>query len=89
MSGISKDEVLHVANLARLEINDEVAETYAEQLGRIISLAETLGELDTENVEPTTHVFAQENVMREDVPVKGLSIDEVVKNVPDHLRRPN
>lgn len=85
MSGISKDEVLHVANLARLEINDEVAETYAEQLGRIISLAETLGELDTENVEPTTHVFAQENVMREDVPVKGLSIDEVVKNVPDHL----
>lgn len=85
MSGISKDEVLHVANLARLEINDEEAETYAEQLGRIISLAETLGELDTENVEPTTHVFAQENVMREDVPVKGLSIDEVVKNVPDHL----
>ena len=77
MSGISKDEVLHVANLARLEINDEEAETYAEQLGRIISLAETLGELDTENVEPTTHVFAQENVMREDVPVKGLPIDEV------------
>jgi aspartyl-tRNA(Asn)/glutamyl-tRNA(Gln) amidotransferase subunit C len=85
MSGISKDEVLHVANLARLEINDEVAETYAEQLGRIISFAETLGELDTENVEPNTHVFAQENVMREYVPVKGLSIDEVVKNVPDHL----
>ena len=85
MSGISKDEVLHVAHLARLEINDEEAETFAEQLERIISLAETLGELDTENVEPTTHVFAQENMMREDVAVKGLSIEEVVKNVPDHL----
>ena len=89
MSGISKDEVLHVANLARLEINDEEAETYAEQLGRIISLAETLGELDTENVEPTTHVLAQENVMREDVPVKGLSIDEVCKKRTGPFRRPN
>ena len=84
MSGISKDEVLHVANLARLEINDEEAETFAEQLDRIITLAETLNELDTENVEPTTHVLAQENVMREDVARQRFTIEEVLKNVPDH-----
>ncbi|MBS4198064.1 Asp-tRNA(Asn)/Glu-tRNA(Gln) amidotransferase subunit GatC [Bacillus sp. FJAT-49732] len=84
MSRISKDQVLHVAHLARLEMNNEEAEQFTEQLDRIIEMAEKLDELNTENIKPTSHVFAQENVMREDVAVKGLPIEEVLRNVPQH-----
>lgn len=84
MSRITKDQVLHVAHLARLEMNDNEAELYTEQLDRIIEMAEKLDELNTENIKPTSHVFAQENIMREDVPVKGLPIEEVLRNVPQH-----
>lgn len=84
MSRISKDQVLHVANLARLEMNDEDADLFADQLDRIITMAEKLDELDTANIEPTSHVFAERNVMREDEAKPGLSIEEVMKNVPDH-----
>ncbi|MBW8349406.1 Asp-tRNA(Asn)/Glu-tRNA(Gln) amidotransferase subunit GatC [Bacillus sp. IITD106] len=84
MSRITKDQVLHVAHLARLEMNDNEAELYTEQLDRIIEMAERLDELNTENIKPTSHVFAQENIMREDVPVKGLPIEEVLRNVPQH-----
>ena len=44
-----------------------------------------LNEVDTENVPPTTHVIDLKNVMREDIPEKGLSQEEVIKNAPDHL----
>ncbi|MBS4220584.1 Asp-tRNA(Asn)/Glu-tRNA(Gln) amidotransferase subunit GatC [Bacillus sp. FJAT-49711] len=84
MSRISKDQVLHVAHLARLDINDEEAENFTEQLDRIIEMAEKLDELTTGNIKPTSHVFAQENVMREDVAVKGLPIEDVLRNVPQH-----
>ena len=50
----------------------------------IISFAEQLNELDTENVEPTSHVLDMKNVMREDVSKPGLPVEEVLKNAPDH-----
>ncbi|MFS0655532.1 Asp-tRNA(Asn)/Glu-tRNA(Gln) amidotransferase subunit GatC [Bacillus sp. 179-C3.3 HS] len=84
MSRISIEEVKHVAHLARLAITDEEAEMFTEQLDSIITFAEQLNEVDTENVEPTTHVLKMKNVMREDVPNKGLSIEAVMKNAPDH-----
>ncbi|MBS4209573.1 Asp-tRNA(Asn)/Glu-tRNA(Gln) amidotransferase subunit GatC [Bacillus sp. FJAT-50079] len=84
MSGISKEQVLHVANLARLEINDGEAEKFTKELAQMIEMAETLNQLDTANIEPTTHVFNQKNVMREDVVTEGLPIEQVMKNVPDH-----
>lgn len=84
MSRISEEEVKHVANLARLAITEEEAQMFTKQLDAIISFAEQLNELDTENVEPTSHVLDIKNVMREDVQKKGLSIEEVVKNAPDH-----
>lgn len=84
MSRISKDQVLHVAHLARLDINDEEAEIFTNQLDRIISMAEKLDELNTENIKPTSHVFAQENILREDIVEEGLPIDLVMKNVPKH-----
>jgi aspartyl-tRNA(Asn)/glutamyl-tRNA(Gln) amidotransferase subunit C len=58
--------------------------SFTKQLDDIISMAESLNELNTENVEPTTHVLAIQNVMREDKAEKGLPQEEVLKNAPDH-----
>ena len=84
MSRISIEEVKHVAHLARLAITDEEAAMFTEQLDSIISFAEELNEVDTENVKPTTHVLQMKNIMREDVPDKGLPVEDIVKNAPDH-----
>ncbi|KAB2331178.1 Asp-tRNA(Asn)/Glu-tRNA(Gln) amidotransferase subunit GatC [Cytobacillus depressus] len=84
MSKISTEQVKHVANLARLAISEEEAEMFSKQLGSMIAFAEELNELDTEYVEPTSHVLDMKNVMREDVPQKGLPQSEVLKNAPDH-----
>ncbi|ETI67443.1 Asp-tRNA(Asn)/Glu-tRNA(Gln) amidotransferase subunit GatC [Neobacillus vireti] len=84
MSRISNDQVKHVANLARLAITEEEAEKFTKQLDSIITFAEQLNELDTENVEPTYHVLDMKNVLREDIPQKGLPQEEVLKNAPEH-----
>jgi aspartyl-tRNA(Asn)/glutamyl-tRNA(Gln) amidotransferase subunit C len=84
MSRISVDQVKHVANLARLAVTDDEAELFTKQLDAIITYAEQLDELDTTNVKPTSHVLDMKNVMREDKPTKGLPIEDVVKNAPDH-----
>jgi aspartyl-tRNA(Asn)/glutamyl-tRNA(Gln) amidotransferase subunit C len=78
------DEVKHVANLARLAITEEEAEELTNDLDAIISFAEELNELDTENVEPTSHVLDMKNIFREDVSKPGLPVEEVLKNAPDH-----
>ncbi|MEA0555973.1 Asp-tRNA(Asn)/Glu-tRNA(Gln) amidotransferase subunit GatC [Lysinibacillus irui] len=83
MAKLTKEEVKHVANLARLAITEEEAEKFAEQLGKITEFAEQLNELDTTNVEPTTHVLPLVNVMREDVAVKGLDREVMMLNVKE------
>lgn len=83
MAKLTKEEVKHVANLARLAITDEEAEKFAEQLGKITDFAEQLNELDTTNVEPTTHVLPLVNVMREDVAHKGLDREVMMLNVKE------
>lgn len=83
MSKISKDQVKHVANLARLAINEEEAEKYSEQLSAIIDFSEQLNELDTTGVEPTTHVLDMKNVLRKDEPKEWISKEDALKNAPD------
>ena len=84
MTRITIDEVKYVANLARLAITEEEAEKFTNQLDAIISFAEQLTELDTDHVEPTSHVLDSKNVMREDIAKPGLPVEEVLKNAPDH-----
>ncbi|MEI5907403.1 Asp-tRNA(Asn)/Glu-tRNA(Gln) amidotransferase subunit GatC [Bacillus spongiae] len=84
MSKISKDEVRHVANLARLAVTEEEVEIFTKQLGSIISFAEQLNEVDTSHVEPTSHVIPLKNVFRDDKPMNGLPREEVLKNAPKH-----
>lgn len=81
MAELSKEEVKHVAHLARLAITEEEAEKFALQLGAITEFAEQLKELDTTNVEPTTHVLPLVNVLRADVASKGLDRETMMLNV--------
>ncbi|MUK88423.1 Asp-tRNA(Asn)/Glu-tRNA(Gln) amidotransferase subunit GatC [Ornithinibacillus sp. L9] len=83
MAEISKEQVKHVANLARLEVSEQEAEMFTEQLSSIITFAEQLNELDTDGVEPTTHVLDLKNVMRKDEPKKWITKEEAMKNAPD------
>ncbi|WP_019637538.1 Asp-tRNA(Asn)/Glu-tRNA(Gln) amidotransferase subunit GatC [Paenibacillus fonticola] len=82
MSIESKD-VEHVARLARLNLTDEERELFTEQLSAILKYAEKLNELDTDDVEPTTHVLPLSNVMRDDVVEESLSQEKVFRNAPD------
>lgn len=84
MSRISEEQVRHVANLARLAVTEEDVNMFTKDLDSIIKYAELLDEVDTSNVEPTTHVLNIKNVLREDEPRQWLSQEEVLKNAPDH-----
>lgn len=84
MSRISTEQVKHVAHLARISFSEEEIEKFTNDLDKIITFAEQLNELDTENIEPTSHVLDMKNVMREDVPSEGLAVEDVLKNAPEH-----
>ena len=84
MAKMTKEDVIEVAHLARLAITDEEAVHFADQLEAITNAMELLNELDTENVEPTTHVLPLVNVMREDKSIEGLPRELVMKNVKEH-----
>src|SRR5205823_891600 len=80
---ISREEVLHVARLARLELSDEEVERFAEQLSAILEAVGKVSELDLEGVEPTAHPLEVVNVWAEDEPRPCLSLDEALANAPD------
>jgi aspartyl-tRNA(Asn)/glutamyl-tRNA(Gln) amidotransferase subunit C len=80
---IDRDQVLHVAKLARLKLTDEEVEKMASELSGILAHVEHINELDLENVEPTSHVVAIENVLRPDEPRPSWSSDEVLERAPD------
>ncbi|WP_067725252.1 Asp-tRNA(Asn)/Glu-tRNA(Gln) amidotransferase subunit GatC [Oceanobacillus damuensis] len=83
MADISKEQVKHVAHLARLAVTDEAVEKMAKELSSIIDYAEQLNELDTDGVEPTTHVLDLKNVMRKDQPKEWITQEDALKNAPD------
>jgi aspartyl-tRNA(Asn)/glutamyl-tRNA(Gln) amidotransferase subunit C len=81
---ISKEEVYKVAELARLKLSEEEAERFTSQLNDILEFANKLNELDTDHVEPTSHVLPMINVMREDEVRPSLDREKVLKNAPEH-----
>ncbi len=80
---ISRDEVLHVARLARLELAEGELDRFAEQLNAILEAVGKVGELDLEGVEPTAHPLDLVNIWAEDEPQPCLSADEALANAPD------
>lgn len=83
MSKITKEQVEHVAHLARLEVTEEEVEMFTNHLDSIIQYAEQLKELDTENIKPTTHVLDIKNVLRKDEVGETTTHEEMMKNAPD------
>ena len=75
-------DVEHIAKLARLEFTNEEKQRLTHQLNSILVYVEQLNKLDTENVEPLSHVIDLKNVFREDVVKPGLSQEEALKNAP-------
>ena len=80
---IDRDQVLHVAKLARLKVSDDEVDRMAEELSKILEHVETMNELDLEGVEPTSHVVDLTNVLREDVPRPGLPRERALEQAPD------
>ena len=85
MANITIQEVEHVAKLARLEFNEDEKKRLAEQLGRILDYIDQLNEMDTTDVEPTSHVIPVKNVVRPDVVKPSLSRDEALANAPSNV----
>jgi len=80
---ISRDEVLHVARLARLDLSDEEVERLGGQLDAILEAVGKVSELDLADVEATAHPLELVNVWAEDEPRPSLLLDEVFANAPD------
>ena len=83
MARITRDEVLHVARLARLELSGDEVEKFQEQLSDILEAVSKVAELDLADVPPTAHPLAIENAWADDVPRPCLPLDEVFANAPD------
>lgn len=81
---IKREEVEHVAHLARLNLEGDELDQMTEQLDMILSYVAKLDELDTTGVEPTTHAFSITNAFREDTVKPSLEQDEALANGPDH-----
>jgi aspartyl-tRNA(Asn)/glutamyl-tRNA(Gln) amidotransferase subunit C len=80
---LSRDDVAHVAALARLALTDDELDHFTEQLGQVLDHAEDVASLDLAGVALTAHAMAVTNVVREDEPVESLSRDEVLAAAPD------
>jgi aspartyl-tRNA(Asn)/glutamyl-tRNA(Gln) amidotransferase subunit C len=80
---IDRDQVLHVARLARLRLTEGEVETMVGELSGILEHVDRIGNLDLEGVEPTSHVVALENVLRADEPHRSLPRDVALAPAPE------
>ena len=82
MAHITREDVEHVAHLARLHLTDEEIDRLQTQLSNILDAIETLQQVDTSQVGPTASVIRLENVMRDDEARPGLMRDAALANAP-------
>jgi aspartyl-tRNA(Asn)/glutamyl-tRNA(Gln) amidotransferase subunit C len=82
MARITKDDVAHVADLARLRLTDDELEAFTGQLAAVLEHAADVEQLDVEGVPPTSHPYPLENVLRDDEPRPSLDRDEVLSQAP-------
>ncbi|MFC2009619.1 Asp-tRNA(Asn)/Glu-tRNA(Gln) amidotransferase subunit GatC [Chloroflexota bacterium] len=80
---LSREEVKHLALLARLGLSDSELEQFREQLSNILENFEILQRVDTTDVLPTSHSIALENVLRDDETISSLPVEDVLINSPD------
>lgn len=80
---IERDQVLHVARLARLRLTEDEVERMASEMSKILEHVAKMNELDLDGVEPTSHVVELQNVLRDDVPREYLSREQALAPAPD------
>jgi aspartyl-tRNA(Asn)/glutamyl-tRNA(Gln) amidotransferase subunit C len=80
---IDREQVLHVARLARLALTDEEIERMSSELPAILEHVERMNELDLDGVDPTSHVIGLENVLRSDDPRPSWERDRILEAAPD------
>jgi len=80
---ITKDEVLYVADLARLNLDEDAIDKFAGQIGDILDYVDKLNEVNTDGVQPTSHAISLTNAFREDESQEHLDREQVLANAPD------
>ena len=80
---ITRDEVLHVARLARLALSDEEVDRLTAELGAILDAVSKVSQLDLDDVPPTSHPLDLVNVWDEDEPRPSLPLEEAFANAPE------
>lgn len=80
---IDREQVLHVARLARLKLSEEEVERMTGELSDILEHVDRISQMDLDGVEPTSHVVALENVLRADVPRPSLPREAALANAPE------
>jgi aspartyl-tRNA(Asn)/glutamyl-tRNA(Gln) amidotransferase subunit C len=81
-ASITREDVAHVARLARLSLSDDELDMFTGQLAAVLDHAQDVASLDTAGVPPTAHPLPLENVLREDEPRPSLDRDEVLSSAP-------
>jgi aspartyl-tRNA(Asn)/glutamyl-tRNA(Gln) amidotransferase subunit C len=83
MSGLSRSDVEHVAHLARLGLTADELGLLEGQLNHILDQYTKLAELDTDAIPPTAQTIELENILRDDLAIPSLPVDEVLRNAPE------
>jgi aspartyl-tRNA(Asn)/glutamyl-tRNA(Gln) amidotransferase subunit C len=89
MASLSRDDVRHVAHLARLGLSDDEVAQLESELNHILEQYAVLADLDTESIPPTAQTIELETILREDIVRPGLTVEEALANAPrrdgDHI----
>ena len=80
---ITKEEVLHVANLARLDVDKVLIDKFARQIGTVLEYVDKLKAVDTRDVIPTSHAISLTNAFREDDERQSFDSDSALSNAPE------
>jgi len=80
---ITKKDIRHIAELARLKLADEEIDTFTNQFGNILSYIERLNRVDTENIAPMSHPSQMINAFRDDIVVPSIPTERALSNAPE------
>ena len=82
MSDISRDEIIHIAKLAMLNLNEQEIDNYTKDMQEILGYAEMINNLDTSNIDETIAATEQKNVFRKDEVIQPQAREELLQNAP-------
>jgi len=84
---VSRHDIEHIAELARIDLDEDEKELFGSQLSSILDYMEKLNELDTSDIEPTSHVLSLQNIMRDDTVRESIPREDALMNAPSHTEK--